>query len=400
MYRAGLSIPKVVVCLHPVGVSTTETLSPSLPATLRLGGVHLTVANLDRSVAWYQESLGLRVHAREPGVASLGDGVETVVVLHEDASARPAGRHAGLYHYALLYPSREELARAALRLAATRTPIQGASDHRTHEAIYLPDLDGNGIELAADRPREDWPERLGYDRGPAPLDFDSLLATIAGEETPARVGEGLRMGHVHLHVGDVDRALGFYRDVLGFELQAHLGSAAFVSAGGYHHHVGLNVWQGRGVGPAPEHTIGLRQWTVQLPTDADVSAVRARVTGAEEVAGGFLVRDPWGTAVAFVSTAATGLSARAVVATAKPSPYLLQLSKHFGHKLDVRFDERRSVIPLATGHAELEAGDDALKITAHAQTPADLERVEHVIGSHLERFGRRDELAVTWQSLN
>jgi catechol 2,3-dioxygenase len=330
--------------------STARRPSSGLPGTLRLGAVHLTVADVDRSVGWYQHSLGLKVHRRDERIAELGDGVETAVVVHEEASARPAGRHAGLYHYALLYPSREELARAALRLAATRTPIQGASDHRTHEAIYLPDVDGNGIELAADRSRDAWPERLGYDRGPAPLDFDSLLGTIAGEEPARHAGEGLRMGHLHLHVGDVDAALRFYCDVLGFEVQANLGSAAFVSAGGYHHHLGLNVWQGRGVGPAPPGSIGLRRWTVQLPTDADVAFVGERVEAAggsvSAVDGGFLARDPWEIAVAFVSTAATGLAARAVVATDKP---------------------------------------------------ADLARVRHVIGSHLERFGRRDGLTVDWQ---
>jgi catechol 2,3-dioxygenase len=290
-----------------VGMSMTETYS--LPATLSLGAVHLTVADLDRSVAWYRRALGLRAHSHDATVAELGGGVQTVVVLHEDARARPAGRHAGLYHYALLYPSREELARAAVRLAATQTPIQGASDHRTHEAIYLPDLDGNGIELAADRPREQWPGALGYDRGPAPLDFDSVLATVAGEQPTPHVGEGLRMGHVHLHVGDIDEGLAFYRDVLGFELQANLGSAAFVSAGGYHHHLGFNVWNGRGVRPAPAHTVGLRHWTVQLPTDADVAGVRARGEESglvvEPVDGGFRVRDPWQTAVVFVSTPAT-----------------------------------------------------------------------------------------------
>lgn len=278
-------------------------MTSPLPADLRLGAVHLVVADVDRSVAWYQRALGLRVHLHEAGLAELGDGTETVVALHEDGRARPAGRHAGLYHYALLYPSRAELARAAMRLAVTRTPIQGASDHRTHEAIYLPDLDGNGIELAADRPRERWPEGLGYDGGPAPLDFDALLATVVDEPPSDHVRAGLRVGHVHLHVGDVDEALAFYRDVLGFELQANLGTAAFVSAGGYHHHLGVNVWQGRGVGPAPAHTAGLRRWTVQL---ADASAVRARARSAgiavEDVAGGFVVRDPWRTAVSFIST--------------------------------------------------------------------------------------------------
>ena len=278
--------------------------APTLPAGLRLGAVHLTVPDVDRSVAWYQRSLGLRVHRHEATEAELGDGNETVIFLHEDPQAQPAGRHAGLYHYALLYPSREELARAAVRLALTRTPIEGASDHRTHEAIYLPDVDGNGIELAADRPREQWPEHLGYDSGPAPLDLDSLLATVADEEPASQIGQGLRMGHVHLHVGDIESGLAFYRGVLGFELQANLGSAAFVSAGGYHHHLGFNVWKGQGVGAAPAHTIGLRSWTVELPSDADVAEVRGRVEaagiGAEQITGGFLVSDPWQTAVAFV----------------------------------------------------------------------------------------------------
>jgi hypothetical protein len=149
--------------------------------------------------------------------------------------------------------------------------------------------------------------------------------------------------------------------------------------------------------------VGLQEWTVALPTGDDVAAVRARAEAAgvvvEEHDGGFLVRDPWRNAVAFVSTAATGLSSRAVVETAKPSPYLLQLAKHFRHKLDVRFDERTAVIPFAFGHAELAAGDGALTITAFAQTPADLRRVEQVIGSHLERFGRPDELRVAFEEL-
>src|SRR4051812_23701009 len=252
----------------------------TLPDTLRLGPVDLTVADLDRAVAWYQRALGLRVHSHEATTATLGDGSETVVILHEDPSARPAGRHAGLYHFALLYPTREELARAAVRLSVTQTPIEGASDHRTHEAIYLPDADGNGIELAADRPRDQWPRDLGYANGPAPLDFRALLGTVEGEEPTAQVEPGLRMGHLHLHVGDIEQGLAFYRDTLGFEVQANLGSAAFVSAGGYHHHLGFNVWRGHGVGPAPEHTVGLRHWTVELPRP-ELDALRARLGDVE-----------------------------------------------------------------------------------------------------------------------
>jgi catechol 2,3-dioxygenase len=284
---------------------SATTPQPVLPAALRLGAVDLTVADLDRAVAWYQDALGLRVHAQGAGRADLGDGQEVLVVLHEDAQARPAGRHAGLYHFALLFETREELARTALRLARVRTPVQGASDHGTHEAIYLPDADGNGIELAWDRPRGQWPAGLGYDRGPAPLDVEDLLRSVEGEAPTDRVAEGLRMGHLHLHVGDLDRAVAFYRDVVGFELQAHIGTAAFVSAGGYHHHLGLNVWNGEGVGGPPPGTVGLRRWTAELPDAADVAAVGERAAGAgvpvEPVPGGLVLRDPWGTALGLVA---------------------------------------------------------------------------------------------------
>ena len=223
---------------------------------------------------------------------------------------------------------------------------------------------------------------------------------VEGEAPADFVGDGLRMGHLHLHVGDVERALAFYRDLLGFELQADLGSAAFVSAGGYHHHLGINVWNGRGVdGPSP-HTAGLRRWTVQLPTDTDVAELHERLVAAgeetEPIDGGFEVSDPWGTGMAVVSTAATGLHSTASVTTDKPSPYLKQLAKHFRHKLDVRFDEQEAVIPFSFGHAQLRAGDGELRLEAFAQTPAGLTRVEQVVGSHLERFGRRDELAIRW----
>jgi catechol 2,3-dioxygenase len=281
--------------------ATSTSSSPVLPASLRLGAVRLVVRDLDRAIRWYEESLGLRLHRREGAVAELGDGDATVLVLEEDPDARPAGRHAGLYHYALLYPSRAALARALSRLVETRTPIQGASDHGTHEAIYLPDADGNGIELAADRPRDQWPAGLGYSGGPAPLDLDGLLAQVRGEAPQTHVDDGLRMGHLHLHVGDVDEALAFYRDLVGFEEQANLGTAAFVSAGGYHHHLGFNVWKGRGVVAPPPHTVGLRHWSAALPA-ADADALRARLERAgvevSEHDGGFLFRDPWGTALA------------------------------------------------------------------------------------------------------
>ena len=280
--------------------------APRLPDTLRLGAVHLTVSSLDRSVGFYENSLGLRLHRREDGVAAMGVGGEDLLVLYEEPGARRAGRHAGLYHYALLFPSREELARAVMRLGATKTPVQGASDHGTHEAVYLPDPDGNGIELAADRPRERWPRPLDYAGGPHRLNMDGLLAIASDEEARSGIGPNLVVGHVHLHVGDLRRGLRFYRDTLGFELMTFMpGAAAFVSAGGYHHHLGFNVWRGEGVPPVPEGRVGLRHWTVVLEDPEDVAAVGERVRAAgiasEEREGGLLARDPWGIPVLFVT---------------------------------------------------------------------------------------------------
>jgi catechol 2,3-dioxygenase len=368
-----------------------------LADTTRLGPVHLTVTDLDRSVAFYQDAIGLRLHRREDPVAALGAGGEDLVVLVEEQTARRAGRHAGLYHVALLSPSRAALARALQRLAVTRTPIEGASDHGISEAIYLPDPDGNGIELAADRPREVWPklETLGR---PNPLDLHGLLALVGDAEVVRHADAGTVVGHVHLHVNDIAAARRFYEDVIGFDVMTAMPNAAFASVAGYHHHLGFNTWRGEGVpaAPAPETVAGLRHWTVVLDGPDERDAVRERLDRAgvavEERADGLLVRDPAGIPLLLT----TELRSRADVVTDRPSPYLLQLCKHFRHKLDVTFDARTGTIPFAFGRCELRAGDGVLELEAIAATPAELERVEHVIGSHLERFGRRHELSVSW----
>ena len=227
-------------------------------------------------------------------------------MLVERPGATLGGRHAGLYHYALLFDSREALARAVVRLAETRTRIEGASDHGVSEAIYLRDPDDNGIELYVDRPRSQWPEPRHPDERVAmytiALDIPALLRTVEGEPMQPQAAAGLRTGHLHLHVGSVERGLAFYRDVLGFEVMVNLGSAAFVSAGGYHHHLGFNVWLGSDVKPKPADAAGLRHWTVYLESADEVGAVRSRAEASgmtlEEVDGGFLVRDPWQTSVA------------------------------------------------------------------------------------------------------
>ena len=277
--------------------TTQPPAAPALPDTLRLGAVHLTVADLDRSVAWYQRSLGLRVHAHDIAHAELGDGIETVVVLHEDPQARPAGRHAGLYHYALLYPTREELARAAVRLAATRTPIQGASDHGTHEAIYLPDADGNGIELAWDRDREQLAGRprlrprprpaglrqpAGHRRGRA---ADRLRRRRAAHGPPAPARRRRRAGARLLPRPPGLRGPGRTSARPRSSPPAATTTTSASTSGT------------AGASTARRRTPpGLRRWTVQLPTDADVAELRERVAAAgqavEPVDGGFEVRDP------------------------------------------------------------------------------------------------------------
>jgi catechol 2,3-dioxygenase len=270
-----------------------------------LGPVELTVTDLERVIAFYTAAIGLRLHSRRGVRAALGTGGEDLLVLCENPSARQAGRHAGLYHVALLYPSRAELARAALRLAVTRTPIEGAADHGTHEAIYLADPDGNGLELAGDRPRERWPD-IGdpslFAGGPQPLDLEGLVGLVSGQQPPLRAEHGLRVGHMHLHVADTRAALRFYTEVIGFETVIDMSpSAAFVAAGGYHHHLAFNTWRGRGVPAAPANAVGLRRWTVYLPSEGDVDALRERVerggVAFERREAGLVVRDPSGNAL-------------------------------------------------------------------------------------------------------
>jgi catechol 2,3-dioxygenase len=283
-------------------MTQVETETARLAPETRLGAVELTVTDLGRSVPFYQEAIGLKLHRADDGKAVLGAGGEDLLVLVEEPEARRAGRHAGLYHFALLHPSRPELARAAVRLGATQTPIQGASDHGISEAIYLPDPDGNGIELASDRPKEEWPDLSVMSGGPDPLDLAALLESVTDEE-PQPADPALTVGHLHLHVGDLDAAKRFYVDVVGFDVMTYLPSAVFVAAGGYHHHVGFNTWRGPGVPPAPDGTVGLRRFTVVLRDEAELDALLTRAQAAgvdvEHTADGPVLRDPSGNALLF-----------------------------------------------------------------------------------------------------
>jgi catechol 2,3-dioxygenase len=265
-----------------------------------VGTVHLTVADLDRSVRFYADALGLRAHARDGDRAALGAGDEDLLVLVEEPGARPVQGHTGLFHFALLVPARADLARWLAHAARTRVPLTGLSDHLVSEAIYLRDPDGHGIEVYADRPRETWADGGVVRMATLPLDTDDLLRALPeGPADAAFTGPapGTRMGHVHLHVADIPAAEAFYAGVLGLDVTARYGTdATFMSAGGYHHHVGANVWAGRGATPPPPGSAALRHATLVLPDAAERDRVAARVADAgqepQAADGGLLVRDP------------------------------------------------------------------------------------------------------------
>ena len=265
-----------------------------------IGEVHLTISDLDRSLQVYQANLGFTVHQRDDGTARLGAGGPDLLVLVQSKRAPRVHGTTGLYHFAILVPSRADLARALRRLVDTDTRLQGAADHGVSEALYLADPDGNGIEVYRDRPRGEWPYvdgelRMRTDR----LELDALLEA---SDNANGLPHGTTIGHVHLHVSHLAAAERFYVDVLGFALMQRYGSSAlFVAAGNYHHHVGLNTWVGVGAPAPPPGAIGLRHFVVRLPDAQAVSAVSDRLRAAnvpvETIDRGVILRDPAGNAI-------------------------------------------------------------------------------------------------------
>jgi catechol 2,3-dioxygenase len=269
-----------------------------IDAAASIGSVHLTISDLTRSVRFYKSHVGFLVHRRDDRTAWLGAGGPDLLVLSQCETAPRVRGTTGLYHFAILVPTRADLARSLRRLVATETVMQGAADHGVSEALYLADPDGNGIEIYRDRPRAEWPYAGGQLRmGADPIDVEELLTEKTSQHDGAGLAAGTVMGHVHLHVARLEDAERFYVGVLGFQLMQRYGpSALFVSAGGYHHHIGLNTWAGVGAPPPSPGAIGLRHFEVQLPSEAAVAAVAARVRAAgiaiEPADGGLLVRDP------------------------------------------------------------------------------------------------------------
>ena len=284
-------------------MSTASTPPPAIDVSTRMGAVHLTIADLDRSVGYYRDAIGLEVLSQGNGEASFGAAGEELVHLVEVPGAAPSRGHTGLFHLALRVPARIDLARWLTHAAHTQVPLAGMSDHFVSEAIYLQDPDDHGIEIYWDRPRQLWEGRVG-EMTTAALDVDDLMTELAAPPTELFEGlpAGTDMGHVHLRVRDVPDAISFYRDVLGFELMAMYGPhAAFLAAGGYHHHIGANVWQSMGAHAPPPGTASLHHATVILPTrfalDATVGRIADRGQDPQPQSGGVVVRDPSGIAL-------------------------------------------------------------------------------------------------------
>lgn len=290
-----------------VAIRMNQTLS--IHPSARIGVVSLTVADLARSLSFYRSVLGLRAdHAANGGALLVAQGDTPLLHLVEHPGAQPKPpRATGLYHYAILLPGRADLARWLRHVLASRWPLQGWSDHGVSEAIYLADPDGNGIEVYRDRPRAEWPVMNGeLQMVTDPLDAQGLLALVDGAEPWQAMPAGTTMGHVHLHVRQIAEAQDFYCGVLGFDLMQRYGpSALFVSAGGYHHHIGLNTWAGVGAPPAPVGSAGLRYFTVVVPDAAALDALLARVQAAgytiTEDAGGWQLDDPSGNGIRLVA---------------------------------------------------------------------------------------------------
>jgi catechol 2,3-dioxygenase len=280
--------------------------APALRTPLHIGAVGLRVRDLDRVLGFYRDVIGLSEIERAPGRARLGAGGTAFLELEHAPDALPDDpRQAGLYHTAFLMPTRKDLAQWLLQVARDRVPITGASDHSVSEAVYLDDPEGNGVEVYADRPPELW--RWENDlvvMATERLNADALLAEADPAASYVAPG-GLRIGHVHLRVGELAQAERFYSDGVGLQLTRRRGGATFMSSARYHHHVAANVWHSAGAGARDANRAGLA-WVALEANDAaetDAVAARLRDQGAPvtPIADGFESADPWGTRVRFVN---------------------------------------------------------------------------------------------------
>ena len=286
---------------NPSSIPTFANRTP-----LHIGAIGLKVRDIEAVSRFYRDVLGLGVLDRGNDRTALGAGGVPVVHLEYRPDAAPDNqREAGLYHTAFLMPTRADLARWVLRTGRARVPVSGASDHGVSEAIYLDDPEGNGVEVYADRPPETWAWRDDLVAMPTEaLDVEDLVRAADGAADYGEAPGGLRVGHVHLRVGDVDRAERFYEGAVGLAPTRRRGGAVFMSSARYHHHVAANVWHSQGAGPRAADRAGLAWFSLEASDGAALEAARARLekAGAPLVAlaSGFETADPWGTRVRLV----------------------------------------------------------------------------------------------------
>jgi catechol 2,3-dioxygenase len=282
--------------------SAASVRAPGTP--LHIAAVGLSVRDLERTAAYYRDVIGLTLLERTKSSARLGTGSVPLLELALRAELAPDDpRSSGLYHTAYLMPTRADLGRWVMHAAEKRVPIVGASDHGVSEAFYLDDPEGNGVEVYADRPPDRWDWRDGMVTMPTKsLDIESILADV-DPRTAGFTGapEGLRIGHIHLRVGDLDQAEQFYSGGIGLDLTRRRHGASFMSSGHYHHHVGTNVWQSAGAGPRDPTRAGLSWFAIAASDAATFAAVRGRLAAmgvdADSTAEGIETADPWGTRI-------------------------------------------------------------------------------------------------------
>jgi len=278
------------------------------PKTM-MGAISLAVANLENQLEFYQKVMGLKLHWREGNKAGLGAGGSDLLLLTEELNLKRYRGVTGLYHVAYVFPNRRELAIAMARLFAIKYP-NSPTDHIMTKTTYLDDLEGNGIELYCESPEDGtWTFKDGkfesyrkdgsWSDGREPLDVDALFKHLKEDDRlDVPVPPEMRIGHVHLHVRDVDEAVNFYHRIIGFDIMgvSKAFQMGFVSAGGYHHHLGLNTWQGRGAPPPPPNAVGLRYYTIDLPNQQAYDEVVARIDAAgipsNQAEAGLLLQDP------------------------------------------------------------------------------------------------------------
>jgi catechol 2,3-dioxygenase len=276
----------------------THPTPTSINPAAHIGLVTLRVANLDRSLKFYQGVLGFKPVERTAGKVSLGaESGPPILELHEAPGAPPAPpRSTGLFHAAIVLPSRAALGQVLMRMIAAQSHL-GQADHAVSEGFHIADPDGNGLEIYRDRPRDTWQWQDGMvGMTVDPVDVRGVLEEGQQAAPSNLLPAGTGIGHVHLKVADLDQAVHFYHNVLGFDITAKMPGAVFVSAGGYHHNIGLNTWQSRGAAPAPQTAAGLESFTIALPNPDALAAVRARLNAdrvqLQEQGDDILVADP------------------------------------------------------------------------------------------------------------